>query len=100
MKNSVCYILYCQKINKFYVGVTQESVSLRIQKYNQKEYGTQSFTVQTNVWDLFLFIKTSNYKHALRLERKIKSMKSSLFIRNLKKYPELIDKIVNQTKVT
>jgi hypothetical protein len=29
------------------------------------------------------------------VERKIKSMKSSIYIQNLKKYPELVQKIVN-----
>ncbi|MCP9769307.1 GIY-YIG nuclease family protein, partial [Lacihabitans sp. LS3-19] len=49
-------------------------------------------------WNLFLKIPTDNYAHAIRLERKIKSMKSSKYISNLKKYPDLITKILEETK--
>ncbi len=98
MKNTGCYILYSNKINKFYIGVTQDVLISRILKHNQKEYGTNRFTAQTDDWEIFLFIKTSDFKHALRLERKIKAMKSSIFIKNLKKYAELKEKILNETK--
>jgi putative endonuclease len=46
---------------------------------------------------LFLRIDVSDFSHALRLERKIKSMKSSIYIQNLKKYPELVQKIIAET---
>jgi len=51
----------------------------------------------TNDWALFLKIEVVDYPHAIRLEKHIKSMKSSKYISNLKKYPELIQKIVNKT---
>ena len=51
----------------------------------------------TNDWALFLKIEVVDYPHAIRLEKHIKSMKSSKYISNLKKHPELIQKIVNKT---
>jgi putative endonuclease len=38
-----------------------------------------------------------DYAHAIRMERKIKSMKSKAFIQNLKKYPELRQKTIDTT---
>ena len=52
------------------------------------------FTAMTNDWTLFLSISCKDFNHALRLEKKIKSMKSSKYIRNVKLYPELMKKIV------
>ena len=33
-----CYILFSEKLNKFYVGATQESIELRIEKHNLKKF--------------------------------------------------------------
>lgn len=93
-----CYILYSQKLNKFYVGVTADDVSDRIKKHNTAEHGKHRFTATTDDWELYLKIHAVDYAHAIRFERKIKSMKSSKYIRNLKLYPEMLEKIMNETK--
>jgi putative endonuclease len=72
-----CYILYSNKLQRYYVGVTQEDVEKRIWKHNNHEYGNHRFTAKTNDWELFLFIESNNYGQAVRIEKKIKSMKSS-----------------------
>ena len=92
-----CYILYSTKLKKFYTGACQESLEARINKHNLHVYGNHRYTSSATDWELFLKIEVENYKHALRLERKIKSMKSSKYIRNLMKYPELIQKIKLET---
>jgi len=92
-----CYILFSDKLNKFYVGATQEDVSKRIEKHNQSSYGKHRFTAVADDWKLFLFIPDSDYAHAIRLERKIKSMKSVKYIQNLIMYPELLNKLVSST---
>ncbi|WP_378179700.1 GIY-YIG nuclease family protein [Aquimarina sp. SS2-1] len=89
-----CYILYSKKISKYYVGVCQENLSERIEKHNSGFYGKKSYTVITNDWELYLFIPTKTYRMALAVERKIKSMKSRRYIKNLTKYPEMIEKII------
>jgi putative endonuclease len=71
----------------------------RIAKHNNHSYGNHRFTATANDWELFLRIDAINYAHAIRLERKIKSMKSSKYILNLVKYPELIQKIIAETAV-
>jgi putative endonuclease len=72
----------------------------RINIHNQALYGSKCFTASAKDWRLIIFIQTENYTHAIRLERKIKAMKSSKYIENLLKYPELIEKIILETKST
>ena len=92
-----CYIIFSSKLNKFYIGATQEDVSLRIMKHNLSAYGKHRFTSDADDWELFLFISALDYAHAIRMERKVKSMKSTTYIRNLAKYPELQQKLVSST---
>ncbi|MCP9768956.1 hypothetical protein EGI22_13635 [Lacihabitans sp. LS3-19] len=98
MNDICCYILFSEKINKFYIGATQSNLEIRIKNHNSHFYQGQHFSNSAEDWNLFLKIPTDNYAHAIRLERKIKSMKSSKYISNLKKYPDLITKILEETK--
>jgi len=41
-----------------------------------------------------------DYPHAIRMEKHIKKMKSKVFIQNLKKYPELRNKLFQKTMHT
>ncbi|WP_310994246.1 GIY-YIG nuclease family protein [Aequorivita marina] len=91
------YILYSQKLDVFYIGACHNDLKVRIEKHNNGTYGSKSFTSITNDWELFLAFEVSSYAHAIRLERKIKLMKSRKYILNLSKYPELREKIVNET---
>ena len=95
-----CYILFSDKLNKFYIGATQEDVSLRIEKHNLGTYGKHRFTAVVNDWKLFLFIPTNDYSHAIRIERKLKSMKSVKYFHDLMIYPELLEKLVNSTRLS
>ena len=92
-----CYILFSPSKNRFYIGATQDPLEDRIFKHNNHDYGKHRYTAMTNDWALFLKIEVVDYPHAIRLEKHIKSMKSSKYISNLKKHPELIQKIVNKT---
>ena len=94
------YILHSATLNKFYIGACHEDLEKRIENHNAGRYGVKSFTSITNDWVLFLKFHCNDYAHAIRLERKIKSMKSSVYIRNLAKYAELRDKIYKETKST
>ena len=92
-----CYIIFSEKLQKLYIGVTQDDIESRIEKHNNNFYGNHRFTSRTDDWRLFLFIPTKNFAQAVRVEKKIKSMKSAKYIRNLSKYPELIEKLVGGT---
>jgi putative endonuclease len=97
MTDICCYILFSESLGKFYTGACQDSLEDRIRKDNNHTYGNHRFTAAANDWKLFLRIDANDYSHAIRLERKIKSMKSSTFIQNLAKYPELVQKITSET---
>ncbi|MCL3779762.1 hypothetical protein EMN47_05085 [Prolixibacteraceae bacterium JC049] len=92
-----CYILYSKSLDGFYVGATQDDVAKRLEKHNIHSYGTHRYTAKANDWEVFLVLEANNFAHAVRLERKIKSMKSKVYIQNLKKYPELKNKILSET---
>lgn len=89
-----CYILYSSNIDKFYVGFTQEEVIDRLEKHNKQFYGTNHFTSQTDDWVLFCVIECASVKQALLIEKHIKNMKSRKYLQDLKKYPEMIPKLL------
>ncbi len=68
-------------------------MNIRIEKHNSHEYGEHRFTAKTEDWKLFLSIECSSYSQAMRIEKQIKRMKSSIYIHNLLKYPEMILKL-------
>jgi putative endonuclease len=76
MKEICAYILYSETLNKYYVRACQESIEERILKHNTVFYGSKTFTSNASDWILYLKIETQDYAHAIRIERKIKSMKS------------------------
>ena len=92
------YIIYSNTLNRFYIGACQVKLSDRIAKHNSGYYGNESYTAQATDWKLFEHLTYETFAHAIRLERKIKSMKSRVYIENLKKYPELREKIWKETK--
>ncbi|WP_304234393.1 GIY-YIG nuclease family protein [Jiulongibacter sediminis] len=98
MRDICCYILWSDKFMRFYIGACQYSLEDRIEKHNSGFYRGKHCTKQANDWRLFLKIEAIDYTHAIRIERSVKSMKSSVYIRNLKKYPELVENLKETTK--
>ena len=93
-----CYIIFSKKLDRFYIGACHDDLYSRIQKHNDHSYGNHRFTAKANDWGLFLSIECETFSIARRIELHIKRMKSSNYIRNLKKYSELIEKLKNQYK--
>ena len=92
-----CYIIHSSKLNKFYIGATQEDFTSRIEKHNNGTYGKHRFTAKADDWVLFLFIPTKDYAQAIRIERKIKSMKSAVYIRELASNSEKVQQLVSSS---
>ncbi len=88
-----CYIIYSKDYNKYYTGVSHEDVETRIQNHNNKNYDN-AYTSFTNDWKAYLCIECKSFKQALKIEKHIKLMKSTFYIENLKKYPEMIEKLM------
>ncbi len=52
------------------------------------------YTAKADDWGLFHTILCVSKKQAMRIESHIKKMKSATYIRNLKKYPEMNEKLL------
>lgn len=89
-----CYILYSPTLDTFYVGFTHESLETRI-SHHRCGYYHQSYTKISDDWELFLSIDCETISQALSIEKHIKRMKSTTYIRNLKLYPEIVQKLKN-----
>jgi putative endonuclease len=82
------YILFSEKLNRFYTG-SCEDLSYRIEQHFNKDFNN-SFTAKTDDWELFFFVDNLHYAQARLIEQHIKNMKSKVYIQNLKKYPEIL----------
>lgn len=87
-----CYILYSPSLDKFYTGITQESVESRLEKHINSSYGSH-YTSQAKDWTIFLEISCTSVAQSMKIEKHIKKMKSKKYIFNLKDYPEIIEKL-------
>jgi len=87
------YILHSADLSKFYIGYSSD-FDLRITFHENSEF--RKFTYNSNDWILFLKIDCQSQQQAMRIESHIKKMKSSVYIRNLKKYPEMIENLLNR----
>lgn len=88
-----CYILYSQKLDKYYIGSTGLQPEERLQFHLNKVYGNHKFTTQVDDWKLFISILCESKKQSIQIEKHIKRMKSRTYIANLIKHTEIIDKL-------
>ena len=73
------YILFSQKLNKFYIGSTDD-IYRRLSDHNR---GKTSFTKTGIPWDLVYKEAFPTRSEALRREKYIKNQKSVIYIRSL-----------------
>ena len=88
-----CYILYSTSLDRYYTGITQESIENRLELHNNSGYGNH-YTSQSSDWEVFLVIPCISVSQSMKIERHIKKMKSRMYIQNLKKYPEMVEKLL------
>ena len=88
------YFLYSPSIDKFYTGSCKELA----ERFSQhlSEYFPGAFTGKTRDWNLYFRIDHLNYFQARKIENHIKNMKSRKYIENLKRYPELVKKLIER----
>ena len=86
------YILWSNKLKRFYIGTT-DNVEARLNEHNTAFY-VDSFSVKGIPWKLFYLIECSNSQQAYKIEKHIKSIKSSKYVNNLKAYPEMSKKLL------
>ena len=90
------YILYSKKLTRYYTG-SCEDLSVRIKEHSGKKY-TQSYTSKADDWELYFEIPELSYSQARRIELHIKKMKSKKYIENLKRYPDISRKLIQNYK--
>lgn len=90
------YILFSQKLNRFYIG-SCNNLSYRIQLHSNKKF-TKSFTAKAHDWELFYSIDNLGYNQSRQIEIHIKKMKSTQYIQNLKKHLEITQKLIEKYK--
>ena len=94
--NHIVYILYSQKLNKFYTGYTS-NLSKRLDFHKNAE--NRKFTSNAEDWVIFHTINCSSKSQGLSIESHIKIMKSKIYIQNLINYPEITVKLLDKYKV-
>lgn len=90
------YIIHSKSIDKFYVGQTLD-IKQRISEHNSSRY-SGSYTKVSSDWKLFFSICCENRTQAIKIESHIKKMKSRKYFENLKKFPDISQKIINKYK--
>jgi putative endonuclease len=88
------YILYSKTLDSYYVGETVDFED-RLNQHNIGFYHS-GFTKQAKDWGLFHKIDYYSRSHARKIEAHIKRMKSKTYIQNLKKFPEITEKLKNK----
>ena len=89
------YILYSNRINRFYIGSCL-NLEERLDQHKNRVFPS-SFTKIAYDWELFLSFENLEYNHARAIELRIKKMKSSKYIQNLKLHEELRNKLIIST---
>lgn len=90
------YILFSQKLDKHYIGLTGDNLEERIRKHNVQEYGSHRFTAAASDRKLRYRINCKSLSQARNIELHIKSMKSKIYLQNLEKYPEMSEKLLKK----
>ena len=85
------YILHSISLDTYYIGETVD-LEARIKEHNTSFY-ENSYTSKVKDWKLFLSIDCKNRIQARKIETHIKKMKSKKYILDIKKYPEIIEKL-------
>ena len=86
------YILYSQTLDSFYTGATTDTVASRLERHLSGYYDDK-YTARVQDWVLFIEIPCVSMAQALKIESHIKKMKSKTYIKNLKQFPEMVDKL-------
>jgi len=74
------YIIYSQKIDRFYVGYTT-NIEIRIHQYHN--LGRSNYTSKGIPWELKHFEAFESEIEAMRREKQIKKLKSKKYILSL-----------------
>jgi len=87
--------LFSPSNNTYYNGFTQTDLAERISKHNAGFYDKTYFSFVAD-WTLYLGIECTDVNQAIKIEKHIKRIKSKVYIENIKKYLEMIHKLLSK----
>ncbi|MBK9270109.1 MAG: GIY-YIG nuclease family protein [Saprospiraceae bacterium] len=90
----IVYIIHSVKLDKFYIGTTDD-FNKRLEEHNHLKY-PNSFTAKGIPWSLYLTILCKTSGQAYKLEKYIKSRKSSVFIKKLRSDESLLSNLISK----
>jgi putative endonuclease len=93
MKKAAVYIIYSKKLNKFYIGKT-ENFYQRILFHNSDE--NEKWSKAGRPWNEFLIIDCQCFKQAGKVEHYIKAQKSRKYLISLKERPEYVENLLGR----
>jgi len=88
------YIIESLKDGSFYVGRTAD-LKERLNWHNSEELN-QGITKRKMPWKYFFTLEVENTRISGKIENHIKRMKSRNYIRNLVKYPEISEGLIEK----
>jgi putative endonuclease len=91
--NPVVYIIYSKKLNKFYIGKS-ENFTQRLVIHNSDE--NEKWSKSGRPWEPYLVINCKHFKQAGSIERYIKAQKSKKYIIQLKEKPNYLQNLLNR----
>ncbi|MCB9014772.1 MAG: GIY-YIG nuclease family protein [Lentimicrobiaceae bacterium] len=94
MGEFLVYILYSEKEDFYYIGQT-ENVNIRVQEHLHGKYD-RAFTKRADDWTVIQTISCHSKQQAICIEQHIKRMKSRVYIENLQRYPEMVEKLIKR----
>jgi putative endonuclease len=88
METYFVYLLYSQKLNRFYIGTTDNPVK-RLMEHNSIKY-EDAYTVKGIPWEKKLVYQCKSSENAYSIEKFIKRMKSKVFIQKIIENPDIL----------
>ena len=88
------YILWSEKLQRFYTGTT-DNIPVRLEQHNNASY-PDSFSAKGIPWKIYYVIECTNSRQAYKIEKHIKAMKSSSYIKNLLIHPDITKRLLSQ----
>jgi putative endonuclease len=87
-------IIYSENADKFYIGQTMD-IERREMQHNNKCFKDCSTKIAVD-WTVFHLIECKSRKQAILIEKHIKKMRSRKYILNLKKYPDIAQRLFDK----
>ena len=95
MASHSVYILYSDRTGKYYVGNTDLEPDLRLAQHNEGLH-PRAATKRGIPWRIVLVMACASRLQARHVEAHIKRMKSSTYLQNLIRYPEMREKLLRR----